>query len=77
MVDYFETTDRTDEYQKMSDYEKGYIDGVFYIASKMDTEYRPFIADTLSEYIESYLEETRNCPPDGCDSLRVCRYFYL
>lgn len=72
MVNYFEVTNRMDEYEKMSDYEHGFIDGIFSISNKIDNDYRPFLADSLAEYIEDYLEKNKDCPPSGCDSLEEC-----
>ena len=72
MVNYFEAADRMDKYEKMHDYEKGFIDGIFGISNKIDKDYRPFIADSLSEYIDDYLESNKDYPPPGCDSLEKC-----
>ena len=65
-------TNRMDEYEKMSGYEQGFIDGIFSISNKIDNDYRPFLSDSLAEYIEEYLENNKDCPPSGCDSLEEC-----
>ena len=72
MVNYFEATDRMDKYEKLSDYEKGFIDGIFSISNKIDKDYRPFIADSLAEYIDDYLESNKDYPPPECDNLEKC-----
>ena len=72
MVDYFETANRQEEYEKLSDYKKGYIDGIFTIGNNIDEELKPLMADAMAEYIDEYLENVKHNPPEECDSLEKC-----
>ena len=72
MENYFETADCMEAYDKLSDYEKGYLDGIYAISNNIEEEHRPFITDTLAEYIEQYIAENKDCPPPCCDSLEEC-----
>ncbi len=48
MINYFEAAGRQDRYNKLSDYEKGYIDGIYTISNNIENKHRPVITDNLS-----------------------------
>ena len=72
MIDYFEASGQKVLYDKLSDYEKGYIDGLLLIADKVEKEFNIYTEDDLEEYIEEYIEANGNCPPQGCNTLDEC-----
>ena len=72
MINYFEAADRKERYNKLSDYEKGYIDGIYTISNNIENKHRPLITDNLSEYIEEYITANKNCPPPDCTTLEGC-----
>ena len=72
MINYFDAAGRKEEYDNLSDYEKGFLDGMFNIADKVENEYRGLTADALAEYIDEYIDENKDCPPPNCDSLEKC-----
>ena len=72
MINYFEAADRRERYNKLSDYEKGYIDGIYTISNNIENKHRPLITDNLSEYIEEYITANKNCPPPDCTTLEEC-----
>ena len=63
MINYFDAAGRKEEYDNLSDYEKGFLDGMFNMADKVDNEYRGLTADALAEYIDEYIDENKDCLP--------------
>ena len=63
MINYFDAAGRKEEYDNLSYYEKGFLDGMFSIADKVENEYRGLTADALAEYIDEYIDENKDSLP--------------